>query len=407
MTQPVKWFASDMAGAPTCTGQVSSMISLLAACLVNGFNLLTLDSLVVASNVATGTNASHGYKLHQIITIAGATPAGLNGEWRVTGVSTNTFTFATTGISDQTASGTITAKTSPAGWLKPYTGTNKASFRSQHASSSQLCLRVDDSATLYSTVTGYETMSDVDTGTNSFGPHYFKKSTTADATAKAWVLIADARGLYLGVAWSGTTTYDFYHFGDFDTLVAGDAWACRLVGLTASGPGTIGQYASLSDASSSIYGYARNASLTPRAYSAIYTPTNLLQASMSGAQSAYTDGTSATLANNAFHMSGVHGYHAQANFDQHASPAPGDAGYHFFPVYLVEAGPGSQKFLRGSARGALHVYEFNPTFSGNYTILEGVQNVSGSRVMMIRSAGETLNPLYPQTTLAFALGDWG
>lgn len=405
MTQPVKWFASDQAGAPACSGQVGAMLSILDACLVNGFNLLTLDSIVVASNVATGTKASHGYKLHQVITIAGASPAGLNGEWRVTGIATNTFTFATTGISDQTATGTISAKASPAGWLKPYTGTNKAAWRSQNSGSSQALLRVDDTVGLYSTATGYETMSDIDTGTNSFGPHYFKKSDAASAAARPWVLVADDRGFYLGVAWSNTTVYDFYHFGDFDSLVSGDGWACRLQGLLSSGPASVGQYASMSDASWAV-GSVTNYSLSPRAYSAIYAPVALYQASMSGGQCIYTDGAMNTVpAQAAFNMSGAHGYNTNLNYDQYLSPSIGDAGYHFFPVFILEYAGG--KFLRGTARGLLHIFEYNPSFSGSYTILEGVNNVAEGRVLMVRSAGQTMKPLYPQTTLAFALGDWG
>lgn len=406
MAQPVKWFASDMAGAPSCTGQVGSLLAILDACLVNGFNLLTLDSLVIAGNVATGTKAGHGYVLHQIVEIAGATPAGLNAQWRVASVSGNTFTFATTGIADQTATGTISAKTVSAGWLKPYSGTNLGAYKSQHVASSQLCLRLDDTVALYASALGYETMSDINTGTNSFGPHYFKKSSAADATVRKWVLIADARGFYLGVAWSNTTTYDFYHFGDFDTLVAGDAWACRLQGLVASGPTTIGQYATISDALSAAGGYVAGAA-TPRFYSAIYGPAPLFQASMSGMQCVTTDNSVLNGYQYApFCMSGVHGYNAVPNYDQYASPAPGDAGYHFFPVFIVESSAGG-RFLRGSVRGLLHIFEYNPTFAGNYQFLAGVQNVSGGLVMMIRSAGYTNKPLYPQTTLGFNLGDWG
>lgn len=405
MTQPVKWFASDMTGAPSCAGQVGAMLSLLSACLVDGFNLLTLDSLVVASNVATGTKASHGYKLYQIVEISGASPAGLNGQWRVTEVATNTFKFSTTGISDQTAAGTITAKTASAGWLKPYTGTNKATFSSQSMQGTQIPMRVDDTVALYSTVTGYESMTDVDTGTNAFGPHYFKKSNAADANARPWVMIADERGFYLGVAWTNTTVYDFYHFGDFATLVSGDAWACRLQGLVASAPSTIGQYSSCSEATPAAIGFTRS-SITPRSYAGLYAAPALMQHSMSGGQCVYAQGITSTPSNAASNLSGTHGYQSSSNYDTFASPAPGDAGYHFFPVFLVE-GSASGKFLRGCTRGILHVYEYNPTFAGNYQVIMGVQNVSDGLVLMIRSAGETQYPLYPQTTLAFNLGEWG
>ena len=56
-TYNTKWFQNSMAGAPVLTGQAGALIAVLNACLVDGFNLLTLDSLVVAGNVATGTKA--------------------------------------------------------------------------------------------------------------------------------------------------------------------------------------------------------------------------------------------------------------------------------------------------------------------------------------------------------------
>ena len=82
-TVKTKWFASTMAGAPALSGSVGAMISVLDACLKDGFNLLTLDSLVVASNVATGTKTSHGYIVNQVVLISGASPAGLNGSTSV------------------------------------------------------------------------------------------------------------------------------------------------------------------------------------------------------------------------------------------------------------------------------------------------------------------------------------
>jgi len=404
MTQPVKWFASDMAGAPSCTGQVGQIIAVLDACLVNGFNLLTLDSLVVASNVATGTKANHGYKVNQIVVIAGASPAGLNGEWRVTWVTTNTFTFATTGISNQTATGTITSKTVSAGWLKEFSGTNLAAYKSQDSNASACRLRVDDTVALYASVVGYETMSDINTGTNSFATHYFKKSSTADATARAWVLVSDSRGFYLGIAWSGTTTYDFYHFGDFNTLVSGDIYNCRLQGLNTSAPSTIGGGASVSNAHP---GTTVNisAGLCPRTYAAVYGPVSLFQASMSGALECRLDAAQTNY--HAYNFSGNHGYYNTNNTEPYQAPNPGDGGIHFFPVFLIETVSGPQKMLRGSARGLLHIFESSPTVSGNYQLLSGAVDVNGGLVLIIRSAGHGLGSVYPASTLAFELGDWG
>lgn len=169
----VRYYDSTMAGAPALSGTVGALIGVLDACLVNGFGTVTLNSLVVAGNVATGTvNAGHGFAMiggavGPVIAIAGATPAGLNGTWCIASVpGSTTFTFSTAGIADQAATGTITAKRPPLGFSKAFSGTNKAAYRADDVASSRLYLRVADDGTgaaTYARVRGFETMSDVDT----------------------------------------------------------------------------------------------------------------------------------------------------------------------------------------------------------------------------------------------------
>lgn len=199
----VKYFESSMSGAPTLNGTAGSIINVLDACLVNGFGSVTLNSLVVSGNVATGTvNAGHGFSMignvvGPVITIADATPVGLNGEWRIASIpNSTTFTFATTGISDQTATGTITAKRSPAGFEKAFSGTNKAVYHINNINSfGNGFLRINDpSAT--ATINTYVSMTDIDTGVDSWGPGYFIKSITSDSVARTWILIADNRAFY-------------------------------------------------------------------------------------------------------------------------------------------------------------------------------------------------------------------
>src|SRR5574337_1914064 len=55
---------------------------------------------------------------------------------------------------------------SPAGWAKPYSGTNLAAYRA--ATGNRFYFRVDDSGTVEARISGYETMSDVNTGTGQF-----------------------------------------------------------------------------------------------------------------------------------------------------------------------------------------------------------------------------------------------
>jgi hypothetical protein len=135
----VKHFDSTMTGAPTLANVAGNLLAVLDACLVDGFGLKTVDSLVVAGGIATATIATgHSARVNAVVLIAGATPSGLNGEKRVISTTTNTVVFDATGITDQTATGTITLKIAPAGWVKAFTGTNKTAYKSGNVAATAL-----------------------------------------------------------------------------------------------------------------------------------------------------------------------------------------------------------------------------------------------------------------------------
>lgn len=247
----VRYFDSTMSGAPALSGTAGALISVLDACLVNGFGTVTLASLVVSSNIATGTvSAGHGFSMigsavGSVITIAGATPSSLNGTWRIASVADSThFTFVTSGISDQTATGTITAVRTPLGFSKVYSGTNKAVYRADDVMSSRLYLRVADDGTgsaTYARVRGYESMSDVDTGTGPFptdaqisGGLYWGKSSAASSTARAWRLIGDSQGFYLLVNQDGSGAWISAAWVDIPSEKAGDAYRALIIGGTST-----------------------------------------------------------------------------------------------------------------------------------------------------------------------------
>lgn len=253
----VRYFDSTMSGAPALSGTAGTLIGVLDACLKDGFGGVTLNGLVVAGNVATGTvNAGHGLAMiggavGPVIRIAGAAPAALNGDWRIASVpSGTTFTFSTTGIADQTATGTITAKRAPLGFSKPFSGTNKAAYRADDAASSRLYLRVADDGTgaaTYARARGYETMSDVDTGAGPYptdtqvsGGLYWGKSSAANATARAWRLVGDAQGFAFFVNQDGAGGWINGLFVDIPSEKAGDAYRTLLVGGTAASVSNMG-----------------------------------------------------------------------------------------------------------------------------------------------------------------------
>jgi len=234
MSIPVKHFNFEQTGAPQCTGEPGSMIAVLDACLVNGFNLNPIDSLSVTGGVATvSVSAGHGFTDDMVVLIEGATPTALNGEKRVTNASTTTFDFDATGVADGAATGAISCKTAPAGWEKAFSGTNVAVYRMPAFGSNSHYLRVDDTDPQWARLRGYESMTDVDTGvgpfpttTQSAGGLYWYKTATSSASYKSkWVIVADDMFMYwLGQEQANGAEHYCYAFGYPVSYRAGDTY---------------------------------------------------------------------------------------------------------------------------------------------------------------------------------------
>lgn len=240
MNAEVKFLHSGMTGAPTLSGTAGHMIAVLDACLVNGFGLATVDSVVVSSGVATVTRAAgHPFEIDAVAEISGATPSGLNGQKKVLSVTSTTYTFDATGVSNGAATGTISHKVAALGWSKEFSGTNLAAYKSVNVAATACRLRVDDTDTQSSRVVGYESMSDVNTGTGPFptsaqvsGGAYWWKSDAASSATRAWALFGDDRAFILWVGWStNSAAYSMTtFFGDFVSKKSPDAFACMLTG---------------------------------------------------------------------------------------------------------------------------------------------------------------------------------
>lgn len=240
----VKFFNDNMPGAPVLNGVAGSLVALLDAVLVTGFGLRQATNLVVLNGVATLTLANDAKNialLDSVILIDGASVAALNGEQRVTGATATTLTFATSAAAG-TATGTITVKSAPAGWVKLFTGTNKAAYKSASPEAFATVLRVDDTGTLDARVRGYESMTDVDTGTGLFptaaqaagSGGYWAKSGAANATGNRWDFFADGRGFYYAPSsQSGANAASYgqavYWFGDANPHKSTDVFAACLL----------------------------------------------------------------------------------------------------------------------------------------------------------------------------------
>lgn len=251
MSRPI-WYDSAETGAPTLNNAAGSLLEVLRACLINGFNLKSVTSIVVASGVATATAATHGYSASygKLLRIEGAPVAGLNGDVQPLTVDTNTFTYAAAGVPDGTYTGTITARRAPLDWTEAHTGTNVAIFARTSPEAGTQMLRVLDTAaspalTTDARVLMIESATGIDSFTNQSpnstqvtdGAGGFFSKGANNATAKPWAIVGDERGFYyIGPTNAGTMTETSrlpFYFGDGVRLFAGDVHLCLLAANSA------------------------------------------------------------------------------------------------------------------------------------------------------------------------------
>ena len=117
-------FDSTQAGAPVLSGTAGALATVLKACLVDGFGAGAVVSLVVTAGIAKATySASHPFRAGTVARIAGATPAGLNGDKLILTTTVNSVTYAAPDVADGAATGTITSRMAPAGWQELFAGT--------------------------------------------------------------------------------------------------------------------------------------------------------------------------------------------------------------------------------------------------------------------------------------------
>lgn len=342
MATTTRVYKSTDAGAPVLTGAVSSLINVLDACLVTGYNTKTI-TITRSGDVATAACTAHGFLAGQYVTISGATPSDYNGEFRVASVTANDFTFEVLGSPTTPATGTISCVQSPAGWTKPYTGTNKAAFRnSVAAGGTGMYLRVDDNAggtagARVALVRCYLTMSDVDTGTietptaaQVAASIVWRKSNTLDSTARAWILVADELTMYLCVS-TGTLNSNVgdstYGAGDIASHVAGDAYRFFVAGREAQatthfGGGSLGL---MTPAAMSFAAPSNNAcSWLARGYAGTGSPVRIGLATFGLVNDGLAIGTSNAI----------------------ARPSPGSSLSYFYPAFI-----GIESSIRGQMRG--------------------------------------------------------
>ncbi len=238
----VKLIHSGMTGAPTLANVAGNLVSVLNAALVDGFGLNAVDSLVIAGGVATVTRAAgHPFDTGAVALVSGATTTtgSVNGEQRVLAVTATTYTFDATGISNQTATGTISHRVAPLGWGRPFAGSSTLQvYRSTDVTGTRMYLQVNDTGTTNARVVGYEAMTTDSAGTGPFptaaqlsGGNWWPKANAAGS--KPWMIVGDGKLFYLWVQFNPSLGAGISHtsaFGDFTSRKSPDPFGCILTG---------------------------------------------------------------------------------------------------------------------------------------------------------------------------------
>lgn len=243
-------YRSTDADAPVLTGEVGTLVSLLDACLVNGYGSVAISSMTRSGSTVTVTTGTvHGLAAigdeSPTVTISGADQTDYNGRWKVTAVnSSDEFEFDIGVLEPVTpATGSMTAKRSSAGWGKPYNGTHIGVYRAP-AGNQHYLQAIDSglSSARSARIRGYVDMSAHDAGTEPFPTvaqvstsHAVYKSSTTDSTARPWVLVADDRLVYLFTDAESTSGVIFGHaFGEIDAFNDTDAYHTIIIGCDES-----------------------------------------------------------------------------------------------------------------------------------------------------------------------------
>ena len=239
----VKFITSTMVGATALTGAEGSLLNSLRPCLCSGFGTVSVTSISITNNTATVTTATeHKFSMYgttntgPVITLSGVTtPSVLNGEWRINSVpSTTTFTFKMDVIADQSATGTIFVKRSGAGWTEPFTPTSTISvFRPQDPMSTLPYLRIEDVGTGVARLTGYETMTGLSVGDNSF-PTAAQQAggTYSIKTGTEWRFYGDGCTFWFAIK---NGTWCTFSFGDIISFAVSDAYSGHIQGQSSTG----------------------------------------------------------------------------------------------------------------------------------------------------------------------------
>lgn len=283
----------------------------------------------------------------------------------------------------------------PAGWTMPFEDGDTFVLRNSTAGGSGAYFRFDDSVGNIVRLRGYSAMTDVNTGDDPTPTVAQKadgceltKSSTSDATARPWIIVADDR-----TVWISTQDRNFYGWGDHDSNVPGDGFAWFIAGnndngtSTTTGNSAIMQHGvtnlqTVTSADQGLFLPRGHAQTTGALRWSVPNLTRGRKASQSALES------NAALGGNGAPMS---------------DPGPGTGLRHFMPAFI-----GAEGTVRGALRG---LYVPLNNLADNVTNGENIASPAGlpaeSTLKMVRAVFGQISPYNRVGALGIEIGiDW-
>lgn len=208
---PVKFYTSDDVGIGKLNLEAGSLVSVLDAILVTGFNVRPCRGVTIDAGIATlMIDGGHGYKVFDVIQIDGAMPAEANGEYRVKTSEADRITFDCQVAISSVASATI--KRAALGWTTAFTGTNVRAYRPDNPAINTTIYQVSDLSAAHDgpILTIFERQTGIDAGINKWASAIFPKPRSA---TQPWQLIGDGRAFYWFIQVSDDNSKWFSYYG--------------------------------------------------------------------------------------------------------------------------------------------------------------------------------------------------
>lgn len=255
-----------------------------------------------------------------------------------------------------------------AGWQELFAGTvtNVLCVKPTVPEATGCVLRIDDTGTTNARVRAFEAMTDASTGAGPTpldaqvsGGLWWPKSSTSNASARDWRLVADEHGFYIAVAPAGGDRFTLLYAGDIASLKSGDAYGYLLAGNQSD-------QANASTVPDGCCGYsgrsARDGAYLVRAHTAIG------QSIAAQRLGAHHNGTTADA------------YAGTSSYSWGTYPNGPNNGLLTGPLELHAQG------IRGTLPGLLHPVQDCGAAFATGAVVDGTDDLAGRRLIAIRTA---------------------